>query len=135
MRRKNCVLLPAADRRTQFFLLIFTKPGRSLLAEPCTRLTSLIKRSRQSARENLSVTNGKQSLALPLFHIAPSSNLVTLPPFSFQPLSLRSGMSEGHSALTTCSFRHPLSRAQAPILSHSSRGVYIGEDLWRRKPD
>ena len=25
----------AAGRRTQFFLLIFTKPGRSLLAEPC----------------------------------------------------------------------------------------------------
>ena len=39
MRRKNCVLLPAAGRRTQFFLLIFTKPGRSLLAEPCRFLT------------------------------------------------------------------------------------------------
>ena len=25
-----------AGRRTQYFLLIFTKPGRSLLAEPCT---------------------------------------------------------------------------------------------------
>ena len=36
MRRKNCVLLPAAGRRTQFFLLIFTKPGWSLLAEPCS---------------------------------------------------------------------------------------------------
>ena len=35
-RRKNSVLLPAAGRRTQFFLLIFTKPGRSLLAKPCT---------------------------------------------------------------------------------------------------
>ena len=35
MRRTNCVLLPAAGRRTQFVLLIFTKPGRSLLAEPC----------------------------------------------------------------------------------------------------
>ena len=35
MRRKNRVLLPAAGRRTQFFLLIFTKPGRSLFAEPC----------------------------------------------------------------------------------------------------
>ena len=35
MRRKICVLLPAAGRRTQFFLLTFTKPGRSLLAEPC----------------------------------------------------------------------------------------------------
>ena len=36
MRRKYCVLLPAAGRRTQYFLLIFTKPGRSLFAEPCT---------------------------------------------------------------------------------------------------
>ena len=35
MRRKYCVLLPAAGRRTQFFLLIFTEPGRSLFAEPC----------------------------------------------------------------------------------------------------
>ena len=34
-RWKNCVLLPAAGSRTQFFLLLFTKPGRSLLAEPC----------------------------------------------------------------------------------------------------
>ena len=36
MRRNNCVLLPAAGRRTQYFLLIFTKPGRSLFAEPCS---------------------------------------------------------------------------------------------------
>ena len=36
MRRKYCVLLPAAGRRMQFFLLIFSKPGRSLFAEPCT---------------------------------------------------------------------------------------------------
>ena len=35
MRRENCVFLPAAGRKTQFLLLIFTKPGRSLLAEPC----------------------------------------------------------------------------------------------------
>ena len=34
-RRKNCIPLPAAGRRTQFFQLLFTKPGRSLLAEPC----------------------------------------------------------------------------------------------------
>ena len=36
MRRKNCVLLPAAGKRTQYFHLMFTKPGRSLLAEPCS---------------------------------------------------------------------------------------------------
>ena len=35
MRRKNCVLLPAAGKRMQYFHLMFTKPGRSLLAEPC----------------------------------------------------------------------------------------------------
>ena len=35
-RRKICVPLPAAGRRTQFFHLLFTKPGRSLLVVPCS---------------------------------------------------------------------------------------------------
>ena len=35
MRKKNCVLLPAAGMGTQFFHIIFTKPGRSLLVVPC----------------------------------------------------------------------------------------------------
>ena len=35
MRRKNCVLLPAAGRRTQLFHLIFTQPGAYLLEHPC----------------------------------------------------------------------------------------------------
>ena len=38
VRKKNCVLLPAAGSRTQFFHLIFTKPGRRLLVVPCTWL-------------------------------------------------------------------------------------------------
>ena len=41
IRRENCVLLPAAGWRTQFFHLIFTNPGRSLLAEPCIGSDSL----------------------------------------------------------------------------------------------
>ena len=36
MRRKNCVLLPAAGRRTQYFHLIFTEPGKCTLAHPCS---------------------------------------------------------------------------------------------------
>ena len=36
MRSKNCVLLPAAGRRTQLFHLIFTEPGAHLLVHPCT---------------------------------------------------------------------------------------------------
>ena len=32
MRRENCVLLPAAARRTQFFHILITKPGRSPLS-------------------------------------------------------------------------------------------------------
>ena len=51
-RRKYSILLPAAGSRTQFFHLLFTKPGRSLLAEPCTctqtRILSL--RGRSKAR-------------------------------------------------------------------------------------
>ena len=35
-RRKHCVPLPAAGWRTQFFHLLFTKPGRSLFVVPCT---------------------------------------------------------------------------------------------------
>ena len=35
MRCRICVLLPAAGRRTQFFHLIFTKPGKHTLAHPC----------------------------------------------------------------------------------------------------
>ena len=33
-RRKNCVLLPAAGKSTQFFLLLFTEPGVYLLGHP-----------------------------------------------------------------------------------------------------
>ena len=36
MRRKNCILLPAAGRRTQLFHPIFTEPGVHLLGHPCT---------------------------------------------------------------------------------------------------
>ena len=36
MRWKSCVLLPAASRRTQFFLLIFTEPGAHHKVHPCT---------------------------------------------------------------------------------------------------
>ena len=36
MRLKNCVLLPAAGRKTQFFLLIFTEPGAQHKVHPCT---------------------------------------------------------------------------------------------------
>ena len=32
---KNCVLLPAAGRRTQLFLLTFTEPEARSLAKPC----------------------------------------------------------------------------------------------------
>ena len=32
---KKSVLLPAAGKRTQFFFLTFTEPGRSLLVVPC----------------------------------------------------------------------------------------------------
>ena len=35
MRWKNCALVPAAGRRTQFFHLIFEEPGARFLAEPC----------------------------------------------------------------------------------------------------
>ena len=35
-RWKNYILLPAAGSKTQFLLLLFTKPGRSLLVVPCT---------------------------------------------------------------------------------------------------
>ena len=38
MRRKNCVLLPAAGRRTQFFLLTFMEPGACILAKLCSFL-------------------------------------------------------------------------------------------------
>ena len=35
-RRKNCVLLPAAGRRTQIFILLFLEPGVCGFADPCT---------------------------------------------------------------------------------------------------
>ena len=35
MRRKSCILLPAAGRRTQLFHLIFSEPGVHLLVHPC----------------------------------------------------------------------------------------------------
>ena len=35
MRRKNCVLVPAAGRKTQLFNLIFTEHGKRTLAHPC----------------------------------------------------------------------------------------------------
>ena len=35
IRWKIYVLLPAAGSRTQFFLLIFTEPGKHTLAHPC----------------------------------------------------------------------------------------------------
>ena len=35
MEEENFVLLPTAERGTQFFLLQFTKPGRSLSVQPC----------------------------------------------------------------------------------------------------
>ena len=35
MKRKNCVLLPAAARRAQLFHLLFTEPGVHLLVHPC----------------------------------------------------------------------------------------------------
>ena len=38
MKRKNCVLLPAAGRRAQLFHLIFTEPGVHLLVHPCRAL-------------------------------------------------------------------------------------------------
>ena len=36
VRRKICVLLPAAGRKTQLFHLIFREPGVHLLGRPCT---------------------------------------------------------------------------------------------------
>ena len=38
VRRNNCVLLPAANSRTQLFHLIFTEPGVHLLGHPCMRI-------------------------------------------------------------------------------------------------
>ena len=35
MRMKSCVLLPAAGRKTQLFILIFSEPGVRGLADPC----------------------------------------------------------------------------------------------------
>ena len=35
MRIKSCVLLPAAGRKTQLFILIFSEPGVRGLAYPC----------------------------------------------------------------------------------------------------
>ena len=35
MRSKSSVLLPAADRRTQLFIPIFSEPGSRGLADPC----------------------------------------------------------------------------------------------------
>ena len=43
MRRKSCVLQPAAGRRTQFFHLIFTEPGNRTLAHPCKPQKAVIK--------------------------------------------------------------------------------------------
>ena len=40
MRWKNCVLQPAAGKRTQLFHLIFTAPGVHLLVQPCIRFNS-----------------------------------------------------------------------------------------------
>ena len=36
MRWKSCVLLPAAGRRTQLFILLFSEPGVCGFAEPCS---------------------------------------------------------------------------------------------------
>ena len=36
MRRKNCVLMPAAGRRTQFFRVMFTEPRAHHKVHPCT---------------------------------------------------------------------------------------------------
>ena len=36
MRIKSCVLLPAAGRRTQIFILLFSEPGVCGFADPCT---------------------------------------------------------------------------------------------------
>ena len=36
MRRKNCVILPAAGRRTQLFHFIFTEPRAHQKVHPCT---------------------------------------------------------------------------------------------------
>ena len=35
-RIKSCVLLPAAGRRTQIFILLFSEPGVCRFADPCT---------------------------------------------------------------------------------------------------
>ena len=40
MSLKSCVLPPAAGRRTQLFLLIFTEPGVHLLGHPCNSVQS-----------------------------------------------------------------------------------------------
>ena len=39
MRRKNCVFLPSAGRRTQFFLLIFMEPRAHHKVHPCKQAT------------------------------------------------------------------------------------------------
>ena len=40
MKRKNCVLLTAAGRKTQPFHLKFTEPGVHLLGHPCITMTA-----------------------------------------------------------------------------------------------
>ena len=42
MRRKSCVLLPAAGRKTQLFHLISTEPGVHLLVHPCMCQSGLV---------------------------------------------------------------------------------------------
>ena len=42
MKKKSCVLLPAAGRRTQVFHLIFTEPGKRTLARPYRRVAEFI---------------------------------------------------------------------------------------------
>ena len=43
-RWKNYVLLPVAGRKMEFFHLIFTEPGRSLLVLPCITVKYCISR-------------------------------------------------------------------------------------------
>ena len=46
---KNCVLLPAAGRKTQLFLLIFTEPGAQHKVHPCSRNPFFVGRPSMSA--------------------------------------------------------------------------------------
>ena len=95
MRWKSCVLLPAAGRRTQFFHLIFTKPGKHTLAHPCTKIyVHPLPLSSTCFYAGSNTRSGIKAPFRPLIHHSATENSERWSPSSFSssPLHSLAGM-------------------------------------------